>query len=110
MDALVRWLTAQLDVDRAEAEKLADGDDYGLDASAMRWEETGEWNGYPYLRISKARVLREIEAQREVLRQHQRLIDISSDDPSGLTAMEAVIRSLAAVYADRPGYRKDWRP
>jgi hypothetical protein len=64
---LVAFLRRMFDAEQAEAEKLPDVDDYSLEPWAIQWEETGEWNSYGYLRIAKARVLREIEAKRQLI-------------------------------------------
>ncbi|MFJ6667445.1 DUF6221 family protein [Streptomyces sp. NPDC091383] len=136
MDELVRWLTAQVDADQVEAEKLTEDDDYGLDASTLRWEETGEWNSYPYLRVSKARVLREIQVKRWRLGRHRpEECAFTRDNRGGGDAVVVIVvcaacthartydgvetavefpcpelRYEATVYAGRPGYRPEWRP
>ncbi|MFC5217298.1 DUF6221 family protein [Streptomyces coerulescens] len=69
-----------------------------------------------------ARVLREIEAKRLQIawctatighRDPARYRDaLEKDDPDALAVMLAVktLRLLAGPYADRPGYREEWRP
>ncbi|MGW2933965.1 DUF6221 family protein [Streptomyces sp. NPDC001156] len=70
-----------------------------------------------------ARVLHEIGAKRKVVNLHRA---IRSPQPDGITNLDCstcggeetlspswpcpTIRLLASVYADRPGYREEWRP
>lgn len=51
--------------------------------------------------VDPARVLAECEAKRVA-------VDWYLNDDA--TVMEATIRALAAVYADHPDYREEWRP
>lgn len=62
-------------------------------------------------------MLREIDAKRQVLDWHQQraAIDSRGDDPDDYenvegSTLEAVVQILALPYADRLGYRDDWRP
>ncbi len=58
-----------------------------------------------------ARVLREIEAKREVVRLAERAHDYAPTFTSGFAAaLEQVLRLYALAYKDRPGYREEWRP
>jgi uncharacterized protein YhdP len=66
-----------------------------------------------------ARVLREIEAKRRVLRQHEDVRaqvrnPVSAENRRAARveqgALEDVMRLLALPYADRPGYRQEWAP
>lgn len=60
-------------------------------------------------------LLARIAADREILVDYKRLL---FDDPFRRTdyfrgqrdALEYVVRHKAEVYADRPGYREEWRP
>ncbi len=102
MDDLVTWLRAQLDDDERVAQ------------SAYYWSPTG-WFDVPdsareHLdRWDPARVLAEVDAKR-------RILDGMIDDDGFLRGNIAsgtawpVIVLLAAAYADRPGYREEWRP
>lgn len=156
MDDLARWLTAQLDIDeriaRAVEDRSApwDGQWMADGNSAVRTfnghvlfyrhgsgplkpglaDHVAEWG--------PARVLREIEADREMLAEYERLLRAHAahkaeaarmaragdDDPfqgaalrreaDYLPAMVHVLerwaKRKAAVFADRPGYREEWRP
>jgi hypothetical protein len=57
------------------------------------------------------RVLAEVEAKREMLRQYDNLAyNVMSDDQTGVWALEAVIRAFAVAHADHPDYNQAWRP
>jgi hypothetical protein len=71
------------------------------------------------LAYDPARVLREIEAKRGVLRQYETVRGqvrnpVSAENRRAARIaqgeLEDVLRILATVYADRPGYREEWRP
>lgn len=127
MDDLVQWLRAQLDEDERIA-RAAGG------VGWLRAEHPGETvvifdsrgepvvydEGWPteeqqahIAEWDPARVLREIDAKRQIIDQHERYAaerrrmmggwDPQSDD-------SPILAALAAVYADRPGYREEWRP
>jgi hypothetical protein len=117
MKDLVDWLRAQLDEDERVARAADAGrwlpedkgitfeyraDDYHEGEAQARLvadsranqEHIAEW--YP------ARVLAEVEAKRRIL-----------DDASAMVWRDALgnfLRLLALPYADRPGYREEWRP
>lgn len=65
-----------------------------------------------------ARVLRQVAAQRSILNLCAAAMDAGqikpgttwNDDAAGAEVAEAAVRLLAEVYADRPGYREEWRP
>lgn len=123
---LVQWLTAQLDEDERIARAATPGPweqtpaRPGTLASAEYWHvvdcsETpaARENAEHIAAWDPARVLREIEAKRRIIDQHERYAaerrrmmggwDPQSDD-------SPILAALAAVYADRPNYRKEWRP
>lgn len=55
-----------------------------------------------------ARVLREIDSKRRMLDECVRAVD---HDSRGMMSMaEDFLRLLALPYADRPGYKEEWRP
>lgn len=93
-EELARWLDAQLDEDENEARRL-----YPSDAAS--------------------RLLREVEAKRQLLDEHPSInvSDLGSDcgtcyRDDGINAHWPcrTLRLLALPYADRPGYRDAWRP
>ncbi|MEV8124094.1 DUF6221 family protein [Streptomyces sp. NPDC085944] len=70
-------------------------------------------------RHDPARVLAEVEAKRGVLRQYIDLREqvrnpVSAENRSRARALQGeigdILRLLALPYADRPGYRDEWRP
>ncbi len=75
-------------------------------------------------RHDPARVLREIDAKRQIIDQcaywNERAASEAVDPPKSpqpgldlgllLDAMNPVLRLLALPYADRPDYREEWRP
>ncbi|MDX2667408.1 DUF6221 family protein [Streptomyces stelliscabiei] len=90
---------------------------WGAIASNEPDSDPGAGSAMPALvhaaRHDPARVLREVEAKRSIIEQHERYAaerrrmmggwDPQSDD-------SPILAALAAVYADRPGYREEWRP
>ncbi|MFM9542297.1 DUF6221 family protein [Streptomyces turgidiscabies] len=130
MDDLVQWLRAQLDEDERIARAACEG-------AEGRWHPLGNQHGgsvagdhdgyhvacdegYPTVEQAThiaehdpARVLREIDAKRQIIEQHERYAaerrrmmagwDPQSDD-------SPILAALASVYADRPGYRAEWKP
>ncbi|MER5950217.1 DUF6221 family protein [Streptomyces sp. NPDC001904] len=57
-----------------------------------------------------ARVLREIDAKREALRFLAAELD-STDTPWWYAdKVEKLLKLAALPFADRPGYREEWRP
>ena len=114
MDELVAWLGQQLDTDAAE-----NADPYAATAWHARGCESLPDVLYPDRELgacdcgAPARVLREVDAKRQVLAEHERYAaerrrmmggwDPQSDD-------SPILYALAAVYSDRPGFREEWRP
>lgn len=140
MDKLVRWLGEQLDEDERIARAACEG-------GAGRWQPLGDRHGgsvagdhdgyhvacdegYPTLEQAAhiaehdpARVLREIDAKRQLIARHAESdFPYNPDDGPGDYSWTAqcdgchedapctTLRILAAVYADRPGYRPEWAP
>jgi hypothetical protein len=100
VDELVRWLGEQLDEDEEDVRrgylKAEPSPDYdGWDKSTAA--------GLPP--IVAARVLREIDAKRRIV---DRYAWLREHGDTGGTAW--VLPLLALPYADRPGYREEWRP
>lgn len=61
-----------------------------------------------------ARVLREIEADRELLRQYT---EVAANDVNDVeyahgwaNALGLAVRLRASAFSDRPGFREEWRP
>ena len=124
MDGLVEWLRAQLDEDAARA-TAAGGDewrrqDHPSETVAI-YDSKGEPvvydEGWPteeqqahIVEHDPARVLREIDAKRKLLTLHAQgaselFCAHCEHEPPCPT-----LRLLALPYADRPGFREEWRP
>lgn len=81
------------------------------------YDVTEAWQGADHIaRHDPARVLREVAAKRAILdehdaaferRQHHR-DDLAS--AGALLTMVRVVKTLAAPYSDREGYREEWTP
>jgi hypothetical protein len=155
-DDLMRWLGEQLDED----ERIARGADDSLGKMNLDWVYQAEDElggkvvsargadliydvpagiGGHVSEHDPRRVLREIDADRELLAEYGRLLDAYAAHqreaarlaeagkdadviqlaalrreadylPAMLHVMERWAKRKAAVYADRPGYREQWRP
>lgn len=99
---LASWLLEQIAADE-DAARAAQG----------RWPSSytepfaSEVRAVHIARWDPARVLAECEAKRHLV---AFVGDLAEGDPvHGLTAKEA-LRLLAVPYADREGYRPEWRP
>jgi hypothetical protein len=132
MDDLVQWLRAQLDEDERiarAAQRQHGGGEWAARADAsgivaveglpVRADEPIPVVLHPdedetsvhVAEHDPARVLREIDAKRKLLRQYEHLkYDVMPDDMSGVLTLEAILRAHAAVYNARPGYCEEWRP
>lgn len=102
----------------------ADSDDYGIVAPFLG-ETTPEVADH-IARHDPARVLREVEAKRAILDEHDPGYPVTYPKPSGQPTCGvchaggwdwepekwpcATVRHLAAVYRDRPGYDPAWAP
>lgn len=123
MDDLVRWLGEQLDEDQRVAE-AARGHGEG------RWQHDDTYpNGYVYdggvqpvvydesspspeeaahiAAHDPARVLREIDATRQIVQECARTLD---NEDTGHWLAQFVLRREALRFSHRPGYREEWAP
>ena len=131
MDDLIAFLCAQLDEDEriaraatqgpwlvdceTHAEAIIAGDGTSVIAGGRWGDEASAFESTEdALHIAAhdpARVLREVEAKREVVRLAERAHDYHETFLNGFAAaMEQALRLFALAYADRPGYREEWRP
>lgn len=137
MDELITWLRDQLDDDgrvaKAAAESLRCGchpGSYPGDWTASDTHVLTEMHhvaggeGWPaaiedevaaYIaRWDPARVLAEVGAKRRILDLHAPVIDGTQSSWTWFAGSEsaslAIVKLLALPYADRDGYREEWRP
>jgi hypothetical protein len=136
MDDLVRWLSVQLDEDERIARDADPGPwksnslgrhdqsaiKLGAPTSLIQFDGSrAAANGVHVARHDPARVLREVDAKRRTLALHSAATghSCSTTDETGynfnydeVSPGDActTLRLLASVYADRDGYRDDWRP
>ena len=125
MDDLVRWLSAQLDEDERIARAVHGPVDGPLGKTWWTPEEVKTRLCDDQIHMSDAqhiaawdpaRVLREIEAKQRILVEHRQtqprwcaVCDVPGDY-QGREYACTTVRLLALPYADRPGYREEWRP
>ncbi|MBW5420296.1 hypothetical protein GKQ77_01755 [Streptomyces sp. BG9H] len=128
MDDLVQWCGEQLDEDERIARAATPGpwrvrDEGVVGDGGKHWpvaytdSHRAREDCLHVAAHNPARVLREIGAKRQVLAMAQaRIEEATSPDfmvngPAkvALVVMEPVLKSLASAYADRPGYREEWR-
>ncbi|MFK4801673.1 DUF6221 family protein [Streptomyces sp. MPA0124] len=135
MDDLLQWLRAQLDDDERTARAATPGPWEWRHEYGEPWQPVADgWLDYSGEHISApgdratlfgpgmtphadavhiathdpARVLREIDAKRQ---QFAACVDYLHDSDEGVDPLAAtILRLLALPYADRPGYRDEWRP
>ncbi|MFF6829617.1 DUF6221 family protein [Streptomyces longwoodensis] len=128
MDELVVWLRAQLDEDERIARSASDGPWKPGVRSGLDVVEGDGWtvcdaSDVDVVHIAAhdpARVLREIDAKRQLLALHQEKqeqgygTDLCAECGFGEVSQSyypcATLRLLTLPYADRPGYREEWRP
>ncbi|MGA4964533.1 DUF6221 family protein [Streptomyces pseudogriseolus] len=129
MDDLVQWLGQQLDEDERIARRAGDSfrqiGETGVIVATEgdRAEEcaSANWAGVAEHIVAHdpARVLREIDAKRQIIALHHQLEDAqemldfcATCDATGKYPEYpcTTLRFLALPYADRPGYQDDWRP
>lgn len=142
---LTEFVTARLDEDEAIARAAIeiaplpwqkiydeDGDDRWLDlrggggASVVETESGANGPGLEVAehisRHDPARVLREVEAKRQIIAHHVQ-VEADRGEPTGCAVCHTgndgwtegsglcgTVLLLAAIYADHPGYREEWRP
>ena len=122
-DDLVAFLKARLDEDERAARRAGDSfrqiGETGVIVATEgdRAEEcaSANWAGIAehIVRHDPARVLADIEAKRELLADYERFVAERRRMMGGwdsYPAVSPVLAAFAAVYADHPDYRYDWRP
>jgi hypothetical protein len=133
---LIDWLRRQIDEDEQSALAVVEQDwrpDGANSCQVYAARDDGSnrtiaWcrNGYDddfanalhIARHDPARVLRDVKAFRKIIDYCASAIEVGripegatwSDDAAGAEVGEVVLRHLAAIFSDRPGYREEWRP
>jgi hypothetical protein len=134
MDELVRWLGEQLGedertvravgYDRIETGEYLWGSRYLIlqreDGESKVTTELSDELALQIAEWDPARVLREIDAKRELLRDLEQAEFTLSTAATGtpphdlrtgaVTALRRAVRLQASIYDQRPGYREEWRP
>ena len=103
---LTEFLLARIAEDAAEANKAG---------SFTPWDRPYERDNYGHLTVQPARVLAECEAKRRIVELASQYVQPSdAHDPGFNGGANHVgynaLRTLAAVYADHPDFREEWRP
>ncbi len=130
VDALVTWLRQQLDDDeriaRAAGAELApagdglrwNGWDDGIRTVSNIVFAVAPYSGYlgePREHIARwdpARVLAEVEAKRRILDEYtsaEAAAHFPNWEGGNAEGLEIAVRLLAHPFADRPGFRDEWR-
>lgn len=128
---LAQWLLEQIAEDERAAAAMRPGLQlYVCDGNGCLEEPDGEWaDGEPHLPnhhanwlgpvLSPARVLAECEAKRKIVMRCALLLEAFDDPDRGAWPdvnrreryhARATLEALALPFADRPGYRDEWRP
>jgi Family of unknown function (DUF6221) len=122
MDDLIAFITARLDEDevvaRSAASLQADPENgWGIDGRAIT-PHIGvvheEESRVHIARHNPARVLREVEAKRAIVRRCGWSVNEPDRYPNGLVSPRAVLArqnlsDLAAAWNDHPDYRAEWK-
>lgn len=131
-DDLVAWLRTQIDEDEAAAQAASPGPwavesenpdggwaiDWNKDGSVVEVVGSGHVGGGAWehadaqhiARWDPARALREVAAKRRMI---DALAEAETNHGSYITATYTTndaLKDLAAVYADRPGWKPEWAP
>ncbi|MFB7776901.1 DUF6221 family protein [Streptomyces bauhiniae] len=125
MDDLVQWLRKQFDEDEqvardadADTWRVGEGHDGGKVLMGQPGCVVAEARFAEYAdhaaRHDPARVLREVEAGRRLIRAHDKWCEGRCEAKYPEAGFDAAhywnLKVRAEVYADRPGYRQEWRP
>ena len=115
-DDLIAWLRAQVDADEAQARLAAilTSATWSMPSSGVvdvgtDWLSTGDREVAMHIaRQDPTRVLAEVEANR-------RILDLHRQDGALCEHCDAhwpcpTVRLVGLPYADRDGYREEWRP
>lgn len=114
MDDLVQWLGEQLDEDERIARACPGDGAWDADGFAFYGRELSPEVRAHVVAHDPARVLREINAKRDIVDDLAEFIGWGArkglDYQDGVEACERTLKRLALPYADRLEYREEWRP
>jgi hypothetical protein len=134
IDDLIAWLRAQLDDDERVAREATSGDWHWVDPGGpvklalvagaydhgwhvvvpVRGEMVTRYDSDHIARWDPNRVLAEVDAKRRILDWIEGAQAAAGAppgfDPQDAEALTHAVRLLALPYANRPGYRDEWRP
>jgi hypothetical protein len=114
MDDLVQWLRAQLGEDERIARACSGDGRWDAGDIAIYGKDLGVEVRDHMAEHDPARVLREIEATRRLIRAHEKWCEGRCEAKYPEGGFDAAhywnIKLRAEVYADRPGYLGSWRP
>lgn len=93
---LTTWLLRQIDEDEREARRAQSAGD-------SDWKHSARW--------SPARVLADLRAKRLIISSIQSVSILEGTAVDMIRSeFDPILRYFAEPYADRPGYRRQWRP
>ena len=107
---LEEFVTARLDEEEAEANDFHDARRCGSLDRDGGFDPQDCDCGYP------ARVLREVEAKRKILRDYEMWRALADQEPKGVLsaagaaagALRPAVCAIATIDSDHPDYREDW--
>lgn len=123
MSDLASWLLEQITEDERVIAEIEDSDDDARESrgatEGLAWiNPSNQWNDTWRLTIPASRVLAECAAKRAIIEEHGAMVMPYAESGYIHHCAECAtefapcrtLRHLATAYADRPGYREEWRP
>ncbi|MFI1197717.1 DUF6221 family protein [Micromonospora sp. NPDC020750] len=115
MNDLVTWLRAQLDDEEATARELlyrAQQTSLTLKDPKLLGRYIPDWHDWPDVETMCRQRIAELAASGRLLKQFELRGNSvrATVQPSTGGVWDDLLRMLALPYADRPGYRSEWKP
>lgn len=114
MDDLVQWLRAQLDEDERIARACPGNGEWSAEDIAVYGPDLSVEVRAHMAEHDPRRVLAEVDAKRRIIDLHKGVNDYCAECDLVRSNYPyhpcTTLRLLALPYADRPGYREEWRP
>ena len=102
------FLAARLDEDEARARAaLEEWDD---ESARYEWEDLPDTSFAHARWHDPARVLREVEADRRLIAEHEAGLLDPRNAPDSWPALRFVIKLRAVIWSDHPEYLESWKP